>query len=495
MVVLNGKDLTIEEVFRVVEGEEVRISDESLELLAEARQLVFDLVDQQVPIYGFNVGVGWNKDRAVFKDFFQKYNTNVILSHSFGVGDYLDEKTTRAVLLLRLNAYLVGCTGAQVEVIQYYETFLNKKIHPAIPEKGSVGVSDLGNVSHIGLAMIGEGEVYYKGELISAKEALELAELEPVNLGPKDGLAIVSSNSHSAGITMMLIKETRELLKTANLVFSLSLEALNGNTSPFLEEPYKRRPYSFNIDMANEIRENIKGSSIWNFNPNKPVQDPLSFRDAAHVHGAVKGALDYLEELIMVQMNSSDDNPCLLLEERKIVSCANYEPISWVLAVEMLGQALAQLSSTSCHRMIKLVNPDFTGLPRFFSPSESVLGFASMQKAYASLNAEIRLLSNPVNNDYLALAGDIEDRGTNAALVAQKTLSIVDNLNRILGIEAYIAAQGVDLRLKKDHILADKTKVAYEKIRKVTPFYDKDRAIYKDLEKMYQLIKSKELIK
>lgn len=494
MVVINGKDLTIDEVMRVVDGEEVSIAPESIALLEETRQLVFDLVDDEVPVYGFNVGVGWNKDKAVFKDFFQKYNTNLILSHSIGMGKYSDVDWVRATMLLRVNGFLVGCTGVQVDVAKYYVEFLNKGITPCIPEITSIGMADLGNCAHIGLAMIGEGEVFYKGEIIPASEALKINDLPVINLGPKDGLAIVSSNAYSAGVTVIAINKVRKLLKTANIVFALSLEALDGNTSPFREDTFTHRPYAFNIEMAKEINRHIEGSKIFDYNPNKAVQDPLSFRDVAHVHGAVLSALNYLNDLINVQMNSSDDNPTMLLEQRKILSCANYEPVVWVTAVEMLGQTLTHLSKSSCHRMIKLADPSFTRLERFLSADSNVLGFATLQKTFAALDCEVRFLANPVSSDYYALAGDIEDRGTNASFVARKTIDMIDKINDILAIEAYIACQGISLRLKNDHTLGKNTKKAYETIRESVGFYDADRNVSEDLKKMSNIIKSEVLL-
>lgn len=491
MIVLDGSNLTIDKVIDIVNGEEVKISDEAMQRLHDARKLVFDLVDDDVPIYGFNVGVGWNKDKAVFKEFFQEYNRNVVLSHCVASGEHIDEKTVRAVLALRLNSLLVGCVGTNVDVPIYFAEFLNKGIHPCMPIKSSVGVADIGNMPFIGLNMIGEGECYYKGEKVKAADALKDAGLAPLELGPKDGLALVSSNAFAGGLAVMLVHETRQLLKTANLVFSLSLEGFDGNMSPFEYSTFIHRPYAFNMKVADEINKNLKGSEVYETKEDKPVQDPLSYRDVAHVHGALLSSLEYLEGLLTTHLNSTEDNPCLLIDERRIISCANFEPIAWVLATELLGQSLTHVSKGACHRMIKLLRPQFSRLPRYLAADDKMYGLGILSRNFSALDTEVRLLSNPVSSDFYSLEGDVEDRGNNSTLVVKKTLDMVKLINQIFAMEAYLAAQAVDLR--DGYRLGEKTKVAYEEIRKVVPFYDKDRNISEDIEKMVELIESQKL--
>lgn len=492
-VSLNGKDLTIEQVALIArEGAKVEITPEAVNTLKASRQLVFDLVDSNVPVYGFNTGVGWNKDKRVFKEFFQEYNKNLIYSHCLGVDPPASEDETRAIMVARLNTLLTGATGIQPEIAVMYMDMLNAGVHPVIPERGSVGEADIACLSHIGLAMLGEGEVYYKGKRISAAEALEKAGLKPVVLGPKDGLAIVSSNALSAGEGALVLKDIKDLLDISDVIYALSLEGLNGNVSPLDMRTHNLRPYPGQAYSAGRIAEYLEGSYIWEPDWKKPVQDPLSFRGSAHVHGAVRDSLDYVEGLLKIQLNSSDDNPCIIMEDKKIISCSNFEVTNWSLGFEMLGMALSQLSKVACHRIIKLGNPAFTKLSRFLSPADNVLAFATIQKTFTALDTEIRHLSNPAISDFFALAGDMEDHANNAPYIVQKTRKIVDDLFYILGIEAMHAAQAIDLR--SDIHMGKGTRAAYASLREVLPFYDRDRNLSEDIRKAYEVLKSGKLL-
>lgn len=490
---LNGQDLTIEEVARVArEGAQVEISPEAMKRVEDSRRLVFDLAESNVPIYGFTTGVGWNKDKAVFKDFFQEYNKNLILSHCVAAEPEASEAETRAVMLVRLNALLTGATGIQPAIVTMYRDLLNHGIHPVLPERGSVGEADISNCSHIGLAMIGEGEVYYKGQRMAAKEALMMEGLEPVVPGPKDGLAIVSSNALAAGEGALVLQEVKELVDMADAIYGLSLEGLNGNLSPLDPKTHEVRPFPGQGYSARRVLEYLEGSYLHSPNWKRPVQDPLSFRGTVHIHGSVRDALAYVEEYLRLHINSSDDNPCVILEERRMISCSNFEVTSWVIGFEMLGLALSHLSKMACYRTIKLSTPEFTKLPRFLSPADNVICFGTIQKTFTSLDAEIRHLSNPATADFFSVAGDIEDHASNAPFVVQKTRKIVDNLRYILGIEWMHAAQAVDLRT--DIALGRVTKELHSLLRSRVPFYDKDRNLTVDIKKAYDLIKSGELL-
>ncbi len=493
IVILNGKDLTIEDVSRIAkDGTIVEISPEAMKRVEASRQLVFDLAEGNVPIYGFTTGVGWNKDKAVFKDFFQEYNRNLILSHCVAAEPEASEEETRAVMLVRLNALLMGATGIQPAIVTMYKEFLNHRIHPVLPERGSVGEADISNCSHIGLAMIGEGQVYYKGAKVPAMDALREEGLEPIVLGPKDGLAIVSSNALAAGEGALVLQEVRELLEMADAIYALSLEGLNGNLSPLDPKAHEVRPFPGQAYSAKKVLEYLQGSYLHSPNWKRPVQDPLSFRGTVHIHGSVRDALAYVEEYLRIHINSSDDNPCVILDERRMISCSNFEVTSWVIGFEMLGLALSHLSKAACYRTIKLSSPEFTKLPRFLSPADNVICFGTIQKTFTSLDTEIRHLSNPATADFFSVAGEIEDHASNAPFVVQKTRKIVDNLRYILGIEWMHAAQAVDLRT--DIQLGRVTKKLYELIRTEVGFYEKDRNLTVDIRKAYELIKSGRLL-
>ena len=490
---INGSSLTIEQLVKVARyAARVEIAPEAMETMKASRQLVFDLAESNTPVYGFNTGVGWNKDKRVFKEFFKQYNENLIRSHCLGVEPYASVEEVRAIMLARLNPLLLGITGIQPEIAVMYADMLNNGIHPLIPERGSVGEGDITCLSHIGLAMIGEGDVNFRGEIVSASESLKKSGLKAAQLGPKDGLAIVSSNALGAGQGVLVAYEMQKLLDLMDVTYALSLEGLNGNTSPLDKEAQKIRPFVGQGYSAARIREYLEGSYIWEADWKKPVQDPLCYRSGAHVIGAVRDALRYLEDLLLIQLNSSDDNPCIILEEKRMISCSNFEATNWAMAFEMLGLGIVQLSKMSCYRSIKLGNPEFTKLPRFLSPADNVLGFATLQKVYTSLDSEIRHLANPAP-DFFSLAGDIEDHANSIPYIVQKTRKMLDNLYYIIGIELMHGAQAVDLR--NDIHIGKGTKAVFEEFRREIPFYNVDRNLSVDIKKAYEIAKSGKLQK
>lgn len=492
-IILDGKNLTIEDVYKIAyENYAVEIKEEARNLVIAGRQKIFELVDSDVPVYGFNTGVGWNKDKKVIKEFFNKYNTNLIYSHSLGIEPNCTREEGRAILVNRLNTFLVGCTGVAVEIVDMYATLINRDIIPVIPLRGGVGEADITNCSHIGLAIIGEGDVYFNGETRNSGDVFRELGIEKIHLGPKDGLAIVSSNAVSAGLYSLVLQDLRKLMFLADVTYALSLEALNGNSSPLDPDLYELRNFKGQKESLANVNKIIKGSMLYHPDWKKPVQDPLCFRGSVQLNGAVRDALEHAESLFSIQLNSAEDNPCLILDKNKLISCSNYEPISWVLTAEHLGVALSHLSRNSAFRVIKLDTPNFTRLPRNLSPRDNVLGFATTQKVLSSLDAEIRHLSNPVTADFYPLAGEIEDHANNSIYVVEKLKKMVDNMYYIFAVELMHAAQGIDLRT--DWIMGEGSKKVYDKIRAVVPYYDEDRPIYKDIKIMYNLVRSKEFL-
>ena len=243
------------------------------------------------------------------------------------------------------------------------------------------------------------------------------------------------------------------------------------------------------MQTAARVRRYLEGSFLWQSGVTATMQDPLCFRSACHVHGAVRDALSYLKPLLLLHVNATDDNPCVLAEERRFAHNSNFDVTSWVLGVEMLGLALSHVARNICYQVIKLGSPAFSRLPRFLSPDgTSVMAYTTHQKTFSALEAEIRHLSNPASTDYLALSGEIEDHATNAPLVVSKTAKIVDNLRYMLGMEAYHAAQAIDLRGMAP--LGAATAEAYAAVRSVVPFLNQDRVISADIVKGYDLMAS-----
>lgn len=495
MIVLNGKNLTTEQVSAVArQGARVAIDEASRQKAIAVRELVLEMAqDTSLPrIYGFNTGVGMNKDWDISAEGLERFNRALIYSHSAAVGPEASEEVVRAAMVSRLNCLLNQRAGVSPQVMAMYENFLNHRIHPVIPSRGSIGESDLVNLAHMGLAFMGEGEVIYQGTRMNAGEALTKAGLEPVRLGCKDGLAIVNAAAFGIGMASLMLEDIRELMDVTDLVYALALEGLGGHTTPLDPAVYVPRPVPGPMRAAARVRAYLAGSFLWDPRQTKSLQDPLCFRSACHVNGAVRDALDYVDAFMAIQMNCSDDNPCLIEEERRIISCSNFDPTSLAIGFEMLGISLAHVSKNICYQLIKLGNAYFTELPRFLSPDgTSVMAFTTNQKSYTMLDAENRLLANPVSMDYISVSGEVEDHATNIPLIIRKTTRMVDNLRYMLGMECYHAAQAVDLRGAKK--LGVATAKAYAAIREVIPFLGQDRVLSNDIQKGYDLVKSGKL--
>lgn len=493
-LILNGDRLSLEDIYQVAyENRLVEISEDAKERVKKARQILFDMAAEGKPVYGLNRGVGWNKDKEFDEDFFEQYNRNLLNSHCLGVGPYHTDEQVRAILLIRLNKALIGCTGLNLDILEHYRKFLNYRIHPRIPMRSSVGEADITTLSHIGLAFIGEEDVSFNGRVINSKLAMEQIGLKPAKLGPKDGLSIVSSNAQGEAMAAIIAKEVKELVKTANLIFCLSLEGLNGVTEQLREDVNKLRGIKGQIESANLCRKFLEGSYLYEYDEHRALQDPLCFRSAHAVNGVLFDVLDYVEKQLLTTMNTTDDNPCIVIEEESSFVSSNFEVTSLAVGVEMIATALSHLSKTSCYRMIKLADPAFTGLTRFLTPKEvTTIAFGTIQKTYTMLDTQNRGLANPSSMDFYALAGGIEDHASNLPLACYKILQMLDNIYYILGIEAMHACQAIDLR--GDIKLGKGTKKAYKIFRGYVDFYDKDRNISKDIKKAYECIKSKELL-
>lgn len=520
-VVLDGHKVTSDQIVNIANGSKVDIDKSSLDRVVESHNFLMEAAKTGHKIYGLTVGVGLNKDRKMVDTNGQlsdevlkasrDFNLGLIRAHAGSVGPVMDVKTARAVLAVRLNNMLYGSTGVQKEVVELYKEFLNRDIIPVMPTKGSMGEADITILAAVGTAMIGEGEVFYHGERMPAAEALKKANIKPLSPVGKDSLSIISSNAYSAALAAIALEDMKRISKVSKYVYALSLEAFNGNVNPFLEETIKIHPMPGSISASKEVREILKGSSLWDADPKRPLQDPLSFRDAVHLMGAFDMAYADVNKLMNIQFNSSDDNPGISLDAKKtgtsyqetstyvngkssgaLLRTSNFEPIPWVIEFEKVSIALAHNSLASAHRTIKLSDDTFTGLTRFLGTENSVHAFGAMQKPFVALAGENQFLANPASLAYIPVAGNIEDIATNAPQVVKKVQTQLDNQYDILGMELIHAAQAIDLRMKQNPNLklSPETEKMYKEYRKVVKFLDADRPLTDDFKKSSDFLRS-----
>jgi histidine ammonia-lyase len=512
-VVLDGQHLTLHQVVSIARGGAgVSVPPEAMQRVQHSFDVLLEAAREDKPIYGLTRGVGENKDKTVFpggqitpagRQLSEQFNANLLRVQATATGPPAAPEVVRAAMAIRLNAILIGHTGAEPTVVQGLAEFLNHGITPVVPSEGTVGEGDIDILAHIGLALIGEGDVYYGGETVPAATALKTAGLEPLVPFGKDALSIFSSNAYSAALAILAAADARHLLTRARQVFALSLEGLDGNIAPFLAEAQAVRAFPGQAAVAAAVCDHLDGSYLFSLNPARALQDPLSFRTFSQVVSSAEDILARLDSQLATQINTADDNPTVLDGtepppkampqelayyvhgngvEGAVVPTANFEPLSWVLQLESLSVALAHVSITSTERIMRLGTPEFTRLSRFLT-ADTGIGFAAIQKIPADFAARNHRLADPVSLDLIPVAGDIEDTATNAAAAATNVSKIVENTFTILAVELMHAAQAVDLRQKTNPALAlgRATRPFLHAYRQVVPFLDKDRQLSPDI--------------
>lgn len=513
-VVLNGKNLTLEDAWAVAaQGKTVKIDAAAMEKMKRSNELLMLAAEQGVPVYGLTVGVGLNKDKSLFDahgklspevlEASRAFNRNALRAHGAGVGPDMPVDLVRMAMVIRLNTMLTGATGAQPYVAELYEQFLNKGITPVVPSQGSVGEADITLASHIGDAMMGEWRVIVNQKTVPAAEALKNAGIKPLEPMGKDALSILSTNSISTAYSAKAIMNAGQVVNITPVVFGLSLEGLNGNVSPVLPQSISVRPFPGLADSAKSIRDTLTGSYLWQPNEKRPLQDPLSFRTTVFALNEAKRDLTNAQEMLSIQMNSSDDNLAVILDASEeyaqngqvkqyyvkgkdikgaIYPTSNFEPLPLALAVQKLSVSLGHLSHNSVQRTLHLSDDHFTGLSRFLT-AEGNAGhaFGAIQKPQVALHSENVDLANPVSLDGQVMAGTIEDTFTNNLYASQRLQRIVDNMMTIYSLELLHSTQAIDLRkiAMPDMKMGQQTQALYQAYRKAVPFVDQDR-IYSD---------------
>lgn len=507
-VELDGQNGTPELIARIAQGEAVRISASARQRIQQGHNVLIAAASRGQKIYGLTVGVGLNKDRDMVDakgrltpeiiDASRRFNIALLRAHAGGVGPDAPVLDTRAAMATRLNGLLAGGSGVQESIIDAYVGFLNQGITPALPATGSIGEADITLLSHVGLAMLGEGDVYYRGSKRPAAEVLKATGMAPIVPFGKDALSILSSNAYAAGLAALTLNDLAHLTRASKLVFTLSLQGLNGNVSPFLQDSLALRPFAQTQQAGADLRALLAGASIWDQDPSRALQDPLSFRTGVYLLGELDRSVAHARGQIGVQLNSSDDNPGVALgvapksarwQERQgyvdggaVLPTANFEPLPWVLAFEGTGLALAHNSLASVQRIIRLNDPQFTGLSRFLGTDHSTHALGAMEKPAVALAMKIKQLALPVSLDFLPVAGNIEDVATNAPEVIRRVREQVDNSYMLLGIELLHAAQAAELRQRKDprFTLSPATRALFDALRRRVAFLDQDRPLTND---------------
>src|SRR5690348_6227370 len=488
MLQLCGQPLTLQQIVDVASGKErVTLGAEARVRVEEARRVVEQIVAQNRTVYGVNTGFGKLSDVSIDRADLIQLQLNLVRSHSVGLGDPLSEAEARAMLLLRANVLAAGFSGARPLVIDTLIAMLEKGVTPVIPEKGSVGASgDLAPLAHLALAAIGEGEVFYDGQRLAAATALERAQIAPLRLEVKEGLALLNGTQAMGAVGALALHCAERLARLADVAGAMTLEALKGTPVAFDERIHEARPHPEQVAVAAHLRKLLRESEIRQSHlENDPrVQDAYSLRCMPQVHGAIRTALNHAKQVVEIESGSATDNPLVFSETGEVLSGGNFHGAPLALVFDYAAIALTDLMSITERRIDRLVNPDSNeGLPPFLTSHPGISsGFMMLQVTAVALLNEAKVLAHPASVVTVPTDGRKEDHVSMGMTSATKLRSIVRLAELTTAIELMTAAQALEYHAPL--VPGRGVKQAYEIVRRHVPPLTQDRAMAGDIEKL-----------
>ena len=491
---LNGSPLSLEEIAAVAHGyEPVQIAASARPRILASRKVVDDIVTREAVVYGVNTGFGKLADVRIPPDEIGALQLNLVRSHACGIGPPLSEPEVRAMMLLRANVLTLGFSGVRPEVIELLCQMLNRRVHPFVPEKGSVGASgDLAPLAHLALSLISEGEAFLAGNRLDSGEALKRAKLKPVKLEAKEGLALLNGTQAMHAVGGLSILRGKRLTNIADVAGAMTLEGLRDTPAAFDPRLQEARPHPGQKAVAAHLNSLLQESEIReSHRKNDPrVQDAYSVRCMPQVHGAVRDVVAHCEQILSVESASATDNPLVFADSGDVVSGGNFHGAPLALAFDYAAIALTDLMSISERRIDRLVNPDKSeGLPAFLARNAGVeSGFMIAHVAAASLLNEARVLAHPASVDNVTTSGGKEDHVSMGMTSALKLRSIVDLAENSFAIELLAGAEALEHR----HPLHAGKGVerAFKLVRKVAKPLTADRALSGDIARVAQKIRA-----
>jgi len=499
-ILIDGENLTIDDVISVARNNaKVEITPKAKAKVNRSRQLLERLVKEKKVVYGVTTGFGAFGNITVPIEKIRELQSNLIRSHSVGVGKPAEKDVVRAMMLLRANTLAKGYSGIRLQTLTTLIEMLNKGVHPIIPEKGSVGASgDLAPLSHMTLVLIGEGEAEHKGRVMSGSEAMKAARIQPIQLEAKEGVALNNGTQYMTAIAALTIHDAERLLTTAEAAAALTLEALMGISDAFDQKIHRVRPHHGQTVCAQNLRSLLEGSKLvtpGNKAAEKGLhpQDPYSLRCIPQVLGPVRDAITYAKKVTETEINSATDNPLVFTEDNTCLSGGNFHGQPIAIAMDLLALALTTVGNISERRTARLTDENLSrGLPPFLIPSKTQRGiqsgFMAIQYTAAALASENKTLSHPASVDSIPTSANFEDFVSMGPIAAHKTMEILRNVEQIVAIELLCAAQGVDLR-KGATKLGKGTKAVYKLVRGRVPMLKEDRPLFKDVKEIVTLTK------
>ena len=492
---LGNTQLTTELLVKIARyGEKIELHPDAIDRIKTCRIMLEKKIQAGEIMYGVNTGIGEFSEVVLDDDQIQDFQKYLIYNHAAGIGDPAPIEYVRGAMAGRINVHSKGRSGCRLEITQTMVDMLNKGVTPFVCQKGSVGASgDLAPMSQIALLMLGEGQAYYKGELLDGKVAMERAGIPIPGLMARDGLAIINGSNVLTAMSAILIYDTNRWFKQAEIACAMSLEALKANMKPYLPKLHEARGFPGAIRSAKAIRKLVENGDLAENKIKCKVQDAYSMRSTPQVIGAAHDALAFAKSQVEIELNGVGDNPIFFPEDNTQISGANFQGTPVCLPMDMTGVSITMVSVLSERRMNRLNNPALNvGLPAFLTKGAGMFsGLMLSQYTADTLIVEQRILSMPASIQSIPAAADQEDFVSMGMNTAIKNFQILDNAYGILGIELMAAAQALDFR---EYSFGNGVEKAKEIIRKYVDFLNIDRPLYPDHTNMKELVKSGEIL-
>lgn len=486
---ISAEHLTIERIGEVVyNGYKLELSDDARNRIIRCREYLDEKIAKTTrPVYGVTTGFGSLCDVSVNPDQLAQLQINLMMSHACGVGDRVPNDIVKMMMLLKVQSLSYGYSGCKLDTVQRLVDFFNNDIYPVVYMQGSLGASgDLVPLAHMSLPLVGLGEVEYQGKVISGAEMLEIFGWEPIHLVSKEGLALLNGTQNMSAFAVWSLLQAEKLSDWSDRIAAMSLDAYHGLLSPFTKAVHVVRPHQGQLDTAARMMELLEGSEIA-ATPKDYVQDPYSFRCIPQVHGAAKDTIAYVKSVIDTEINSATDNPTVCPDEDLIISAGNFhgEPIA--LPMDFLSIGLSELANISERRIYKLVSGT-RGLPSFLVAKPGLnSGFMIAQYTAASVVSLNKSLATPSSIDSIPSSQGQEDHVSMGANAAIKLYKIVLNVERVLAIELFNAAQALEFRRpQKSSPVIEKL---FDEYRKVVPFIVNDEVMYPHIQHSIEFLR------
>ena len=473
---------------------QLTLAEQSVPAIEKSAQVVTDILQQDRAVYGINTGFGLLATKRIANEDLKELQRKLVLSHACGTGELLSDAQVRLIMVLKVNSLARGYSGIRLSVIEALIKLINAEVYPCIPGKGSVGASgDLAPLAHMSAALLGVGDVRVDGELVPATEGLQRAGLKPVELGPKEGLALLNGTQVSTGLGLAGLFAAEDLFHAALVTGSLSVDAALGSDAPFDPRIHAVRGHRGQQDVAAAFRELLAGSEIRASHKEcKRVQDPYSLRCQPQVLGACLDNLRHAAGVLTIEANAVSDNPLVFVDNGDILSGGNFhaEPVAQV--ADLIAICIAEIGALSERRMALLIDSHLSELPPFLVENGGVnSGFMIAQVTAAALASENKSLAHPASVDSLPTSANQEDHVSMATFAARRLQDMADNTSGVLAVELLAACQGVDFRAPLKTSLP--LQRAHAIVREQVAFYDEDRYFAPDIAAAKALIVAGEI--